>query len=285
MSVRFSPVVAAQPRDIPAFNSLQFIDLTALGVYASPLAVLDDFRVQELPFSAHPHAGFSAVTYVFEDSAGGVRSRTSSGADLVVGAGGIVWTLAGSGVVHEEVPATPGVELHGLQLFVNLTSKAKLAPPGVLSLEGSAVPVWESATGDRVRVVVGSFEGVSSPLVPAEPFTLLDVRLHSQLPYGLRPWENTVVYLISGSISIVTGEQVQRMGEAQALALSGGEATVILQARRPSHLLVLSGTNITEPVVEEGPFIMNDRVQIEAAIARYRSGAMGALSPRRGGFS
>lgn len=36
------------------------------------------------PFSAHPHAGFSAVTYVFDDSPGGVRSRTSDGADFIV---------------------------------------------------------------------------------------------------------------------------------------------------------------------------------------------------------
>jgi redox-sensitive bicupin YhaK (pirin superfamily) len=95
----------------------------------SPLAVLDDFRVGGLPFSPHPHAGFAAVTYVLEDSPGGVRSRASSGIDLVVGPGGIVWTHAGSGVVHEEIPAVPGRELHGLRLFVNLSSKHKLTPP------------------------------------------------------------------------------------------------------------------------------------------------------------
>ena len=154
MSVQFSPVINAQPRRIPAFSALQYIDLVALGVYGSPLAVLDDFRVQELPFSAHPHAGFAAVTYVFEDSASGVRSRTSTGADLVVGAGGIVWTQAGSGVIHEEVPAERGRELHGLQLFVNLSSKNKLSARGSSRLRpmmcrtGAATPVtgceWSS---------------------------------------------------------------------------------------------------------------------------------------------
>jgi hypothetical protein len=29
----------------------------------------------------------------------------------------------------------------------------------------------------------------------------------------------------------------------------------------------------------DGPFIMNDRSQIEAAAARYRAGEMGALGP------
>jgi redox-sensitive bicupin YhaK (pirin superfamily) len=280
MSVQFSPVVDAQARRIPAFSALQYIDLEALGVHASPLAVVDDFRVQELPFSAHPHAGFAAVTYVFEDSPGAVRSRTSTGADLVVGPGGIVWTNAGSGIIHEEVPAQPGWELHGLQLFVNLTAKNKLSAPRVLYLEGDDVPEWESDAGDRARVVVGAFDGVSSPLVPDEPFTLLDVELRDQMQYAVEPAHNTVLYVLDGSLSVRAGarDYLQFLSGGQALALSGGPM-VTFEAVRPAHFVVLCGAEIDEPVVEKGPFIMNDRSQIEAAMARYRSGEMGGLSP------
>lgn len=279
MTTRLSATVDAQARRIPGFTALYFVDLRALGVHASPLAVLDDFRVQELPFSAHPHAGFAAVTYVFEDSAGSVRSRTSTGADLVVGPGGIVWTQSGSGLVHEEVPARRGVELHGLQLFVNLTSKHKLSAPRVLSLDGAEVLVRELDNG-RVRVVVGSFEGVSSPLAPDEPFTMLDVELSAQLSYPMAAGEHTVFYVLSGGLHIRAGNDFRMLGPRQALALSGAEDTLRLEAVDFAHFLLLSGPAIDEPVVEEGPFIMNDRAQIEAAIARYRSGEMGALSPR-----
>jgi len=68
-------------------------------------------------------------------------------------------------------------------------------------------------------------------------------------------------------------------GASQAIAVSGSGSTVTFEALSATHLLVMSGTEITEPLVEEGPFLMNDRSQIEAAIARYRSGAMGGLSP------
>ena len=74
MSIYFSPVIATKPRSLPGFSSLLYVDLAALGVAASPLAVLDDFRVPGLPFSPHPHAGFAAVTYVLEDSPGDLRS-------------------------------------------------------------------------------------------------------------------------------------------------------------------------------------------------------------------
>jgi redox-sensitive bicupin YhaK (pirin superfamily) len=172
MSIQFSPVIAAQESGSGTPFSMKSIDLHKLGERASPVVAFDDFRLRGRPFAPHPHAGFSAVSYVFEDSQAGIRSRTSLGNDLMVGPGGIVWTQAGSGLIHEELPAETDRTLHGVQLFVNLSSKNKGASPQAFSLEKSEVPEWSSEAGDRVRVVVGSFEGVSSPLVPVEPFTL-----------------------------------------------------------------------------------------------------------------
>lgn len=282
MSVHFSPVITAQQRLVSGFASLRTIDLHELGVWGSPLAVLDDFRVRELPFSPHPHAGFAAVTYVFRDSPGGVRSRTSTGADLIVDAGGIVWTRAGSGLVHEEVPAERGRELHGLQLFVNSSSRTKLSAPRVLSLDGSDVPNWRGEAEDRVSIVVGSFAGISSPLVPDEPFALLDVELRGEIPYTVKSGHNTVLYVVGGSVSVLGGCHPQRVNSGEALALSGEGITVGLEAACPANFLVLSGARIDEPILEEGSFIMNDRAQVEDAMARYRRGAMGALTASQG---
>jgi redox-sensitive bicupin YhaK (pirin superfamily) len=279
MSIQFSPVVAAKPRSAAGFSSLLYVDLGALGVAASPVAVLDDFRVSGMPFSPHPHAGFAAVTYVLQDSPGGLRSRSSSGVDLVVGPGGIVWTQAGSGVVHEEVPATPNRELHGVQIFVNLSAKNKLTSPRVLHLQPGGVPEWRSNTGDRVRVVVGSFEGVSSPLVPVEPFTLLDVKLLHEIPFELPVAHSAVAYVLSGHVAIGADGRQEKVDGGHALALRAGGGSVTFAAFPPSHFLVLSGAEIREPVVAKGPFIMNESSQIEAAVARYRAGEMGHLAP------
>ncbi len=278
MSIHFSPVIAAKPRSLPGFSSLLYVDLDALGVAASPLAVLDDFRVPGLPFSPHPRAGFAAVTYVLEDSPGDLRSRASSGADLTVGPGGIVWTHAGSGVVHEEIPAVPGRELHGVQIFVNLSAKNKLTAPQVLHLDPGQVPQWHCGAGDRVRVVVGSFDGLSSPLVPAEPFTLLDVRLQREISFNLPAGHNAVVYILTGYVVVRADGHQEKVDGGHALAFRGN-GRVTFEALPPSHFLLLSGTEIGEPVVAEGPFIMNEPSQIEAAAARFRAGAMGQLAP------
>lgn len=274
--MHFSPVVAAKERPLPGFSGLQFIDLAQLGVADSPVSVLDDFRVPGLPFSPHPHAGFAAVTYVFQDSPGGVRSRASNGVDLVLGPGSIIWTHAGSGIVHEEIPAEPGVELHGVQIFVNLSAKGKLTEPQVHYLEPDQVPEWRDKDGDRVRVVVGSFAGVSSPLVPPEPFTLLDAFIARGISMEVPAEHNTVLYVMAGDVLLGADGQQADVPQGHALALGGG-GRISVQAARPAHALLLSGGQINDPVISSGPFIMNDPSQIQAAIARYQAGAMGHL--------
>lgn len=275
--IQFSDVIREHAQGDGAF-SVRSIDLQRLGRHASPVVVLDNFRVRGRPFPPHPHAGFSAVTYVFEDSEGDLRSRDSLGNDYITAPGGIVWTQAGSGVIHEEVPARSERELHGLQIFVNLSSKNKLSAPRVFRLTKEQVPEWRE-NGDRVRVVVGSFKDVSSPLVPAEAFTLLDVQLKSEVSFNLRESHNALVYVLDGAVLIHTDNREQRIAAQHALALSGGSGIVRLRAESDAQLFVLSGAEIREPVVEGGSFIMNEPSQIDDAIRRYGDGEMGRLPP------
>jgi hypothetical protein len=279
MSIQFSPVVTAQEQPGGGTFSVKAMDVRQFGGSASAVTVLDDFRVSGHPFPPHPHTGFSAVTYVFEDSPGALRSRDSLGNDVATGPGGIVWTQAGSGVIHEEIPADLNRELHGLQVFVNLSSKNKLVPPRMFRLEKSEVPEWRSGAGDRVRVLVGVFEGVASPLVPAEPFTFLDVELRREVAFDLENGENAVIYVVKGSILVRADARKQKLTGEQAVALYGGKGRVTIESSAPAHLLMLCGAEIREPIVTDGPFMMNERPQIEDAIARYRSGQMGRLQP------
>ena len=279
MSIQFSPVLAVKESGRSTNFSMKNIELDRLGELASPIIVFDDFHVRGQPFSPHPHAGFSAVSYVFEDSQANLRSRTSLGHDLLIGPGGIGWTDAGSGLIHEEGAAEPDRRLHGLQLFVNLSSKHKGASPRVLWLARNEMPEWHSEAGDRVRVVVGSFEDVSSPLVPAELFNWLDVELRHEIAYTLQDIHNTLVYVLSGDVNVLAEGRGQQVSGQHVLALHGSDERVKLAALHNAHFLILSGTAIHEPMVAEGPFIMNERSQIEAAIARYRSGGMGHLVP------
>ncbi|UCI19931.1 pirin family protein [Mesorhizobium sp. B2-1-8] len=277
MSVHFSPVIAASERGKDPFR-LKAVDLKQLGATNSPVTVLDDFRVRGRPFEPHPHAGFSAVTYVFEDSPGELRSRDSLGNDMIVGPGGIVWTQAGSGIVHHEVPAGSR-ELHGLQLFVNLSAQNKLIEPRMMLLQSSQIPVWRNANGDAVRVVVGTYDGVSSPLTPPEPFQFLEVHLNREVSVDLPAGDIALVYVVSGDIIVGDDGNQHRISESHALSIAGDGASVVFQSLQAAHFLILSGAPISDPMLARGPFIMNSKEQIEAAAARYQAGEMGYLAP------
>jgi hypothetical protein len=52
----------------------------------------------------------------------------------------------------------------------------------------------------------------------------------------------------------------------------------MLEAQLASRLLILSGEPLGEPIVGQGPFVMNTRDEIHQAIHDYRAGLMGHLN-------
>lgn len=262
----------------PGFSVQSFV-LHERGLASSPILNFDDFRVGERAFGPHPHAGFSAVTYLFEDSEGAARSRDSLGNDIVVGPGGIVWTQAGRGVMHHELPADPARSLHGAQIFVNLSAARKTIVPSVMWLDGKDVPRWQNGRGDQIRVVVGRYGEVASALVPAEPFTLLDVALRKGVDMPLMAGQFGLFYAQSGEVGLRAdgGDAVVELQAGEAAAVRGG-GILQLQGRPGGRVLVLAAKEIHEPVVARGPFIMNNADQIVAAVRRFEAGEMGRLA-------
>jgi redox-sensitive bicupin YhaK (pirin superfamily) len=280
MTIEFSSAVASKGRGTEGGFSVKSIDMGELGTFASPILVLDEFRVRGRPFPAHPHAGFSAISCVLEDSQSALRSRDSLGNDIVTGPGGLVWLQAASGAIHEEFPAEADQELHGVQIFLNLSSRSKLVRPRLFQLLNGEAPQWQNEAGDRARILAGSFEGRAAPFSPAEPFTLLDIHLRREVSFDLEKDHNAVVYLLEGQIHARANKNMREVAAGQALALHAAKAgRVALESNGAARLLVMSGPRLDEPVVERGGFIMNDMAQIDAALARYRAGEMGRLTP------
>jgi redox-sensitive bicupin YhaK (pirin superfamily) len=77
-----------------------------------------------LPFGPHPHRGFETVTFIL---AGELMHADSGGHQSVIGAGGVQWMTAGSGLVHAELSPDgfkrAGGPLEILQLWVNLPAR------------------------------------------------------------------------------------------------------------------------------------------------------------------
>ena len=141
MTIQLSPVITSERAELGSGFSARRVEPGRFGCAADPIMGFDHYRMNAVTFAPHPHAGFSAVSYLFEDSEGSLRNRDSLGNDFTVGPGGIVWTQAGTGVQHDELPAEPGREVHGLQIFINLSAAAKDTAPKVMRLDSDAVPL------------------------------------------------------------------------------------------------------------------------------------------------
>jgi len=281
MSMKFSPVASAQFARHGGNFSVHRLDLARLGDVIHPVMGFDHFVMGGPTFAPHPHAGFSAVTYVFEDSRGGMRNRDSLGHDLEVQPGELVWTQAGRGLIHDEYPANPGVPVHGLQLFVNLSAKNKHLDPEVFRLASASIPTETDAQGNRTRVMAGTYAGKASPMEAAEPFDFFDVQVRGDWVWSVPAGRSVLVYVLDGEVKVVGdgNEHALKANEAIGLRVSGVvEPPLRILTDRDAHVLVLSGVDPQEPIAVYGPFIMNTQTELAQTYERYATGQMGRLT-------
>jgi redox-sensitive bicupin YhaK (pirin superfamily) len=237
-----------------------------------PFIMVDHFRMSEATFAPHPHAGFSAVTYLFDDSATGLVSRDSLGGEHQIVPGGLHWTLAGRGVMHDEFPIETGREAHGLQIFVNLPAEQKLRAPAILRLAPEQMP-HRAGPGWRAVQVFGGTVELTLPWPTA--FSVVDIDAGATFDFQLADGEQGFALVIRGSGR--TAELPLSIGRALSLPVGGG---VVIAADEPLRLACFSGRPLSEPIVRHGPFVMSDEGQVVAALQRFQTGGMGRLSPR-----
>lgn len=276
-----SPVVEVPRTQISSGFSTQSIRPSLFpGLNLNPFISADHFMMSEPTFPPHPHAGFSAVTYMFEHSPGGFINRDSFGDRSEINPGDLHWTMAASGLMHEEVPKIPGILCEGIQLFVNLSAQGKKLTAKAFHLENQKANRIQRGHGE-IKILSGiEKEGVSGLLIP-ERFDFLDINLTGpdslsmQNPKGF----STVLYFYKGSgkVSFENNEH-RNFIAGQAVALSSGvDAEYIITGK--SKLLVFRAPVLNEPVAFGGPFIMNSPEEIRQAQMIFRSGGMGHLDP------
>jgi len=257
----------------------------AYRLHASDPAQLDPFIgidhawMSAPTFPPHPHAGFSAVTYLFLDSETGMANRDSLGTRNLIEPGGLHWTAAGRGVVHEEVPALTGSTTHLLQIFVNLPAERQDAEPFALSLAPQDVPVVQRP-GARIRVPLGSFGSVHSPLTPPTPVILLDITLEAgaALDIPVAAGQRAFFMPVNGSAEL----------EGAAFGIDDLGAPIMPVAERAqTHKLsapvgsakvaVFIGEPLRQPIFSNGPMAFATQQNLIAATAAYQRGDMGRL--------
>lgn len=245
-----------------------------------PFLLMDHFGPMVLPpgtdagFPPHPHRGFQTLTYLIQ---GAFRHRDSTGGSGLLRPGGAQLMNAGAGIVHEEMPVPEQLEtggpIEGVQLWINLPKAHKGSTPGYTDLQPEAMP-WTPLLGGRIRVLAGTWAGVTGPAVtPAKvAYAHLELEAGGTFEQAIPEAWTAAVVPLRGSVRI-GGQEVA----ADTVALLGAGDRLALEAASPASLMLLAGEPLREPIAHYGPFVMNTSAEIEQAILDYQQGRMGHL--------
>jgi len=257
-----------------------------LGAVLSPFLLLDYAGPAEFPptrerrgVGEHPHRGFETVTIVYE---GEVEHRDSSGGGGRIGPGDVQWMTAASGIVHEEFHgrefARRGGRFEMVQLWVNLPAAKKLAPPGYQAILDADIPaVALPERGGTVRVIAGKYAAAAGPARTFTPIEVWDLRLAAggttvlPAPDG----QTTALVVLRGRLRVNGSEA---LGSAEVGLFDRAGKSVQVECVEDAAALLLCGEPIDEPLVGQGPFVMNTHQEIRQAMMDYASGRMGHLS-------
>lgn len=276
-----SAAVAGEPLSIGTGFTAKSFRQDRFGGLMDPFVMLDHYTMTDPTFGAHPHAGMSAVSILFEDSEGRFNNRDSLGNDIDLMPGDLYWLKAGRGAVHDESPR-PGARTHGLQVFVNLPGRMKHDAPASLHVTADTVPVI-TADGVRVRVVLGQTNEVVGATSPALPLTILDMRLGAGARYvhTVPPGETALLVGVSGQVRFEIDGSSAAIGAGQAIAVNnpGQTRPLTIRSAGDAHLALLQGAPIGERFVQRGPFVMSTVEEIEAVSDAYAAGELGSIAP------
>lgn len=260
-----------------------------------PFLLFDDFRNErpedfEKGFPWHPHRGIETITYVLE---GTVEHGDSLGNTGTLGAGDVQWMTAGSGILHQEMPAgNARGQMHGFQLWGNLPAAQKMTAPRYQDVTSADIPVVTDDDGTQVKVITGNFWGKTGPVdgIAADP-QYLDITVPAGVKKTFRidTYRRAFAYVFQGAGAFadasapsgvllekeVAGEEVNirdLSGDRTLIRFGTGDEVTVQAGEEGLRFLLISGAPIEEPVAWHGPIVMNTRAELEQAFAELRNG-------------
>ncbi len=265
--IEFSPVIS--PKTISrgdVFSARQY-SRAAFDNLIDPVLNIDWFDMAGPTFPAHPHAGFSAVTYLFADSPNGFNNRDSLGDEHSIKPGGLHWSRASRGIMHEETPLVGGGPVRGLQIFLNLPEAYQQDAAAVFPVAPDEVRIergdgWTSRTAVDGTVLASVGDALPSPV------RIVEVALNGRAVFELvvpAGWGGVLIAL-EGGLSLNDGTLLQAT-EAIGFASADG-ATMSVSANNDSaRIAVVMGLQLHQPIHAYGPLMLASPQALEQARA------------------
>jgi quercetin 2,3-dioxygenase len=278
--------VITLPPPSPGFIGDGHTAVHAIGpqdfLHNDPFIMLADDRL-DLPNgrqagAAHPHAGFEIATLIVD---GEMRDRDEG----LLRAGDVVWTTAGSGVVHSE-DVEPLGRVRILQLWTTTPSSSRWTPPQFEHVAREDIGVRQER-GVEARIYSGLSGSVNGGSHLYLPFVMVDIWLKPNAVFEQRlpATYNGFLYPLDGELS-VSGTDPQRIGVGQIGWLERVDATrgstlYVTAGTGGARVVLYAGERQDVQIVTHGPFVGETRADLMRASQAYTLGRMPRLSELR----
>jgi redox-sensitive bicupin YhaK (pirin superfamily) len=229
---------------------------------------------------AHPHRGIATLTYILNGEA---DHHDSKGHQAKVRSGGAQWMKAGNGIIHDEVlnvdPQTTDLLTHAFQFWINLPSKQKAEPPEYLPIQANEVP-QKKLSDERgwIKVIVGEFENLASKIPNYSKQFLYHIHLEEGKQFSL-PTEKDLEYAAFLPLQNAVINDTE-FGKGEFIEFDRIEGTIEINNNSETgiDIILFGGEKYTEPIVAQGPFVMNTQEEIAQAYTDFHNGKYGRIN-------
>lgn len=220
-------------------------------------------------FPWHPHRGIETVTYLI---AGDIEHGDSLGNKGHILDGGCQWMTAGSGIIHQEMPQ-PVERMLGLQLWLNLPRKDKMAPPQYRDITSTLIPKIEEESG-TIGVVSGTYgkkQGATAGDYVKALMLDIDLRPNAQWRLAVDIACTLFIYIVEGE-GFFDATFSTRVESHRAVLFGEGDEFSVRSGPKGLRFLLFASQPLKEPIAWGGPIVMNTREELRQAFAEINNG-------------
>lgn len=208
----------------------------------------------------HPHTGLQTVSWLL---AGAVRHEDSLGSDALLVPGALGLMTAGHGIAHAETSPESAL-LHGTQLWVALPEHVRDRAP---AWDFHAALPAASLPGAAVRVILGSYDGATSPGTAYTPIVGLDVTVAGDAELVLEPGFEHAATAMTGAVEV--DGALAPVGSLLYL----GTGRNRLSLKGDGRMLLLGGEPFAERIVMWWNLVARSHEEVAEARGQWSDGA------------
>lgn len=228
---------------------------------------------------AHPHRGIATLTYILQ---GEVEHFDSAGNGGKIYSGGAQWMKAGNGIIHDENfnydSQTDSKYVQGFQFWINLPAENKAEKPAHIAIQANQFP--QKTLPDHsgtIKVVVGKFEELSSKIPNYSEQFLYHIKLEAGKQFSFKIKNEIEVAAFLPTQKATLNEVEFQKGEFVEFDREAGEIEIKNTSETAIDIMLFGGENYAEPIVAEGPFVMNSQEEIIGAYRDFYAGKYGEI--------